>query len=100
MKLIEAVIHKLKLQEVRNALDDMGVVDFMESSVICHGHQKGQVMIFRGAKFVANVVEKVKLEIISADESADKIIQALGSIGKSGNREDCRIAVRPYLEVT
>ena len=100
MKLIEAVIHKFKLQEVRSALDDMGVVDFMESSVICHGHQKGQVMIFRGAKLVANVVEKVKLEIISADDSAEKIIEVIGSIAKAGHREDCRIAIRPYLEVT
>jgi nitrogen regulatory protein P-II 1 len=98
MKLIEAVINKLRLPEVRNALDDMGVVDFMESSIICHG-QKGQVMIFRGAKFVANVVEKVKLEIVSADDAAEKIIEAIGSIVKTGHREDCRIAIRPYLEV-
>ena len=98
MKLIEAVIHKFKLQEVRNALDDIGVVDFMESSITCHG-QKGQVMIFRGAKIVANVVEKVKLEIVSADESAERIIEAIGSIVKTGNRDDCRIAIRPYQEV-
>ena len=99
MKLIEAVIHKLKLPEVRNALDDMGVVDFMESSIACHS-QKGQVMIFRGAKFVAHVVEKVKLEIISADDTAEKIIEAIGSIVRPEHREDCRIAIRPYLEVT
>ena len=99
MKLIEAVINKFKLQEVRNALDEMGVVDFMESSVICHT-QKGQVMIFRGAKFVAHVAEKVKLEIVSADESAEKIIEAISLVVKGGTREDCRIAIRPYLEVT
>jgi len=98
MKLIEAVINKLKLQEVRNALDDLGVVDFMESSILCHG--KGQVMIFRGAKFVANVAERVKLEIVSADDAADKIIAAIGSIVRTGQPEDCRIAIRPYLEVT
>jgi nitrogen regulatory protein P-II 1 len=98
MKLIEAVINKFKLQEVRNALDDMGVVDFMESSIICHS-QKGQVMIFRGAKFVANVVERVKLEIISADDSTEKIIEVISSVVKSENRDDCRIAIRPYLEV-
>lgn len=100
MKLIEAVIHKLKLQEVRDILDDMGVVDFMESSILCHTHQKGQVMTFRGAKFVADVAERVKLEIVSADESADKIIEAIDSIVKVGHREDCRISIRPYLQVT
>jgi nitrogen regulatory protein P-II 1 len=98
MKLIEAVIHKLKLPEVRNALDDLGVEDFMESSVTCHS-ERGQVMIFRGARFVAHVVEKVKLEIVSADDSADKIIEAIRFIVKGGAREDCRIAIRPYLEV-
>src|SRR5690349_20805911 len=98
MKLIEAVISKLKLPEVRSALDDLGVEDVMESSVTCH--QKGQVMVFRGAKFMANVVEKVKLEIVSADESADRIIDAIGAVVRTGQREDCRIAIRPYLEVT
>jgi nitrogen regulatory protein P-II 1 len=98
MKQIEAVIQQLKLQEVRNALDEMGVDDFMESSVSCH--QKGQTMIFRGAKFVANIVERVKLEIVAADDSVEKIIDVIGSIAKTGRREDCRIAIRPYLEVT
>ena len=100
MKLIEAVIHQLKLQEVRNALDEMGVEDFMESAVICHGRQKGQTIMFRGARFVANIVDKVKLEIIAADESVGNIIEAIGAIARTGLKEDCRIAVRPYLEVT
>jgi nitrogen regulatory protein P-II 1 len=100
MKLIEAVIHQLKLQEVRNALDEIGVEDFMESSIICHGRQKGQTIMFRGARFVSNIVDKVKLEIIAADESVGNIIEAIGTIARTGRKEDCRIAVRPYLEVT
>jgi len=100
MKQIEAVIHQLKLHEVRNALDEMGIKDFTESAIMCHTHQNGQTMSFRGAKFIANIVEKVKLEIIAADESVEKIIEAIGSIARTGRREDCRIAIRPYLEVT
>jgi nitrogen regulatory protein P-II 2 len=100
MKMIEAVIHQLKLQEVRNALDEMGAEDFMESSVICHDRQKGQTIMFRGARFVANIVDKVKLEIIAADESVGNIIEAIGTIARTGRKEDCRIAIRPYLEVT
>jgi nitrogen regulatory protein P-II 1 len=100
MKMIEAVIHQLKLQEVRNALDEMGVEDFMESPVICHGRQQGQTIMFRGARFVANVVDKVKLEVIAADESVENIIEAIGAIARTGRKEDCRIAIRPYLEVT
>lgn len=100
MKLIEAVVNKLKVQEVRNALDELGVGDFMESTIRCHVPQGGQVMIFRGAKFVANVAEKVKLEIISADDVAEKIIKVIGSIVKSERQGECRIEMRPYLEVT
>jgi len=96
MKLIETVINRLKLEEVRCALDEIGVEDFMESSVI--SHQKGQVMIFRGARFVANLVEKVKLEIITADDAVGKVVEAIGTIARTGRKEDCRIAIRPYLE--
>ncbi len=100
MKLIEAVIQQFKLQEVRNALYEIGVEDFMESDIVCHGHQKGKIMIFRGAEFVAKIVRKVKLEIIAADDSVEKIIEAIGSIARTERREDCRIAIRPYLEVS
>lgn len=98
MKLIEAVIKRLKLEEVRNALDEIGVDDFMESEVVSHSHLKKQVMMFRGATFVVNLVEKVKLEIIAADDAVAKIIEAIGSIAKTERKEDCRIAIRPYLE--
>jgi nitrogen regulatory protein PII len=99
VKQIDAVIPKPMLQEVQNALDGIGVKNFMESAIICHGNQKGQVMIYRGARFVANIVEKVKLEIIATDDSVDKIIKVISSIAKAGNGEDCRISLRPYLEV-
>jgi len=99
MQQIEAVIHQFKLDEVRNALEEMGVEDFMESSIKCHTHRGRQTMSFRGATFVANIVEKVKLEVIAADESVGKIVEAIGSIARTGNSEDCRIAIRPYLEV-
>ena len=98
MKLIETVINRLKLEEVRCALDEIGVEDFVESEVIAHSHQKGQVMSFRGARFVANLVEKVKLEIIAADDSVGKVVEAIGSIARTECKGDCRIAIRPYLE--
>jgi nitrogen regulatory protein PII len=100
MKLIEAVINKLKLSEVRNALDDMGVDDYLESTVTCNSGEKGDVMIFRGARFVAKVADKVKLEILAADDAVDKIIEGIVSVVNTETREDCRIGIRPYQEVT
>jgi nitrogen regulatory protein PII len=99
MKLIEAIISRPRLEEVRSALDEIGVEELMESDIVTRSHNKGQVMMFRGARFIANLVEKVKLEIIAADESVDRIIEAIGSIARSGSKEECRIAIRPYLEV-
>jgi nitrogen regulatory protein PII len=98
VKLIEAVINRPKLEEVCSALDEIGVEDFMESDVLAHSQQKGQVMIFRGARFLANLVEKVKLEIIAADDSVGNIVEVISSIARTERKEDCRIAIRPYLE--
>jgi nitrogen regulatory protein P-II 1 len=97
MQQIEAVIDQFKMPEVRNALEDMGIEDFMESTIKCH--QKGEVIIFRGAALMANIVEKVKLEIIAADDSVTRIVEAIGAIARTGRKEDCRIAIHPYLEV-
>lgn len=97
MKQIEAVISPFKLREVREALEEMGIADVMESVVRCH--QKGRAMVFRGATFMTDIVEKVKLEIIAADDAATGITEAIGAIAGTGRREDCRIAIRPYLEV-
>ncbi len=98
MKQIEAVIHRFKVQEVRDALGEMGIDDFMETAVLCR--QKGQTMKFRGATFMASIIEKVKVEIIAADDSVARIIEAIGAVARGGRREDCRITIRPYLEVT
>lgn len=98
MKQIEAVINQLKMQEVREALEAIGINDFMESAIMCH--QKGQTMMFRGASFMANIVEKVKLEIIAADDAVAAIIDVIGTISRSGCKDECRIAIRPYVEVT
>ncbi len=98
MKLIEAVINQFKVEEVRDALGEMGIDDFMETAIVCH--QKGQTMRFRGATFMATIIEKVKLEIIAADDSVARIIEAIGAVARTGRRDDCRIAIRPYLEVT
>lgn len=98
MKLIEAIIQPMKLAEVRSALGKIGVEEFMESALICHGRQKGQALLYRGAEFVTDFVEKVKLEIIAADESVGKIIEVIGTIARTQRKEDCRIFILPFVE--
>ena len=98
MKMIEAIIKSGKLGEVEDALQEMGVEDFMESTVICHGHQEKPALIYRGDEYLMGAVAKVKLEIIADDDSAEKIIAIIGTIAKTERTEDCRIFVLPFLE--
>jgi len=97
MQQIEAVIDQFKMLEVRSALEDLGIEDFMESTIKCH--QQGPMMKFRGALLMANTIEKVKLEIVAADESITRIVEVIGTIARTGRKEDCRITIHPYLEV-
>ena len=99
MKLIEAIIKPIRLDEVKSALGKIGIEDFMESAIVCHGRQKGQSMVYRGAEYVSDFVEKVKLEFVAADESVGKIIEVIANIAKTERREDCRIYILPFFEV-
>jgi len=98
MKLIEAIIKPVKLEEVKSALAKIGIDEFLESAIFCHGRLKGQAMVYRGVEYVSYFVEKVKLEVIAADDSVGKIIEAIGNIAKTERREDCRIYVLPFVE--
>jgi len=69
----------------------------MESALICHGHQKGEAMLYRGAAYMAKFVEKVRLEII-ADDLVRKIIEVIGTVAKTGRMDDCRIFILPFVE--
>jgi len=96
MQQIEAVIQPFKLSEVRDALEGMGIQDYMESPVLCHSRAHRETLSFRGATFAADIVEKIKLDVIAADEAVAQVIATIGAIVKTGNSDDCRISVRPY----
>ena len=98
MKLIEAIIKPVKLDEIKSALATLGGDEFMESAIFCHGRQKGQAMVYRGAEYVSNFVEKARLEVIAADDSVGAIIEAIRNIAKTERKEDCRIYVLSFIE--
>jgi nitrogen regulatory protein PII len=98
MKMIEAIIKPGKLGAVEEALQEMGVDDYMESTIICHSHQKGQAMVYRGEQYVVDTVTKVKLEIIADGDFVEKIIEVIGTSAKTEQTEDCRIYVHPFFE--
>ena len=98
MKLIIAVIKPFKLEEVREALTDIGVQGLMVSEVKGYGRQAGHTEIYRGAEYVVNFVPKIKLEMAVTDEDAPKVVAHLSDKAKTGKIGDGKIFVLPLEE--
>ncbi|MGO9544515.1 MAG: P-II family nitrogen regulator, partial [Rhodomicrobium sp.] len=95
MKLVMAIIKPFKLDEVRQALDDIGIEGMTVSEVKGYGRQKGHKEIYRGAEYEVSFVPKLKIEAVVPSESADKVIEAISSVAKTGQIGDGKIFVLP-----
>jgi nitrogen regulatory protein P-II 1 len=99
MKKIEAIIRAEKLEEIKNALVNAGVSGMTVSRVDGFGHQKGQVMNYRGTKYTANFISKIKVEVIVPADMADFIVDLIVRSAKSGQIGDGKIFVSPVTQV-
>jgi nitrogen regulatory protein PII len=95
MKLIVAVIKPFKLEEVRQALTQIGVQGLMVSEVKGYGRQSGHTEIYRGAEYVVNFVPKIKIEMVVPDDRVDAIIDTISSTARTGKIGDGKIFVAP-----
>ena len=95
MKLVIAVIQPFKLEEVREALTDMGIQGLMVSEVQGYGRQSGHTEIYRGAEYTVNFVPKVKIEIVTKDNEVSNIVEKISSTAKTGKIGDGKIFVVP-----
>jgi nitrogen regulatory protein P-II 2 len=95
MKLITAIIKPFKLDEVREALTDAGVVGMTATEVKGYGRQKGHAEIYRGAEYIVAFLPKVKIEIAVADEIADAAVAAIERAARTGQIGDGKIFVAP-----
>jgi len=93
MKLIVAVIKPFKLEEVREALTNIGVQGLMVSEVKGYGRQSGHTEIYRGAEYVVNFVPKLRLEIVVPDALAAHVVETVGMTAKTGKIGDGKIFV-------
>jgi nitrogen regulatory protein P-II 1 len=93
MKKIEAVIKPFKLDEVKNALLGIGVQGMTVSEVRGFGRQKGHTELYRGAEYVVDLLPKVKLEVVVADELADKVVVAIQDAARTGRLGDGKLFV-------
>ncbi len=93
MKLVMAIIKPFKLDEVRDALNAVGVHGMTVGEVKGYGRQKGHTEIYRGAEYVVNFLPKLKIEVAVEDQVVDKAIAAIGAAAKTGQIGDAKIFV-------
>ena len=98
MKMITAIIKPFKLDDVRDALGDVGVQGMTVTEVRGFGRQKGHTELYRGAEYVVDFLPKIKVEIAVADDMADKAVQAIVEAANTGRIGDGKIFVLPMEE--
>ncbi len=93
MKKVEAIIKPFKLDEVKQALSEVGVAGLTATEVKGFGRQKGHTELYRGAEYVVEFLPKVKLEILASDEKAAPIVEIITKAARSGQIGDGKIFV-------
>jgi nitrogen regulatory protein P-II 1 len=98
LKKIEAIIRHIKLEEVKKALDEVGVLGMTVTEVRGFGRQKGYTESYRGAKLTINLLPKLKLEIVVKDEDVEKVLETIVKVARTGEIGDGKIFVLPVDE--
>ena len=98
MKLIKSIIKPFKLEEVRDALSELGVQGMTVSEVRGFGRQKGHTELYRGAEYVVDLLPKIKIEVVVSDESVQSVIGAITQAAATGKIGDGKIFVLPVEE--
>jgi len=99
MKKIEAVVKPFKLDEVREALSEIGVTGLTVTEVKGFGRQKGHTELYRGAEYVVDFLPKVKVEVILQDSLVDRAIEAIVKAARTGKIGDGKIFVTEVEQV-
>lgn len=95
MKLIKAIIKPFKLEEVKEALSEIGIEGMTVTEVKGFGRQKGQPEIYRGSEYTVDFLPKVQVEIVVSEEAVNKTVSAILKAAKTGKIGDGRIFVIP-----
>jgi len=93
MKKVEAVIKPFKLEDVKDALAEIGITGMTVSEVKGYGRQKGHSELYRGAEYVVDFLPKIKLEMVVNDESVEQVIDTIVEAAKTGKIGDGKIFV-------
>ena len=99
MKLITAVIKPYKLDEVREALSEVGIAGLTITDVKGFGRQKGHTELYRGSEYVVDFLPKTKIEVAVSDDNTDKVIDAISQVSNTGKIGDGKIFVSSLEQV-
>ena len=100
MKLISAIIKPFKLEEVKEALNSIGVLGMTVSEASGYGRQRGHVEVYRGAEYTVDLVPKVRLEVLADDDRVDEVVSAIVNAANTGKIGDGKVWVVPIESVT
>jgi nitrogen regulatory protein P-II 1 len=95
LKKIEAIIKPFKLEEVKEALTEIGVRGITVSEVKGFGRQKGHTELYRGAEYVVDFLPKIKIELVIPDEMVDRAVETITSTARTGRIGDGKIFIIP-----
>lgn len=93
MKKIEAIIKPFKLDEVKDALNEIGIQGMTVTEVKGFGRQKGHTELYRGAEYIVDFIPKIKIEIITSDNLVQKVVDIIAQVAKTGKIGDGKIFV-------
>ncbi|MDO5356001.1 MAG: P-II family nitrogen regulator [Conchiformibius sp.] len=99
MKKIEAIIKPFKLDDVREALTEIGITGMTVTEVKGFGRQRGHTEVYRGAEYAVDFLPKIKLEIVLADEQVERAVETIIETARSGKIGDGKIFILPVEEV-
>ncbi len=99
MKKIEAIIKPFKLDEVKEALQDLGLQGMTVIEAKGFGRQKGQTELYRGAEYVVDFLPKIKIEVVVADDQLSKAVEAIQAAARTGRIGDGKIFISEVIEV-
>ena len=99
MKKIEAIIKPFKLDEVKEALQELGVQGMTVIEAKGYGHQKGQTELYRGAEYVVDFLPKIKIEVVIADDQLAAALEAIATSARTGRIGDGKIFVSEIVDV-
>jgi len=99
MKLVVAIIKPFKLDDVREALAEVGVQGVTVTEVKGFGRQKGHTELYRGAEYVVDFLPKIKLEVAVTEDMVERVVEAIGNAARTGKIGDGKIFVSPLEQV-